>query len=46
MVSDRVGCATDIFRDPNLGVIVAWDQPTEWAPVLDTMLANPISRIP
>lgn len=41
MVSDRVGCGTDLFRDPNLGAIVAWDQPTEWAPVLDTMLDHP-----
>lgn len=41
MVSDRVGCGPDLFRDPNLGATVAWDQPTEWAPVLDTMLDHP-----
>ena len=38
VVSDHVGCGPDLFRDPNLGAIVAWDRPTEWAPVLDNML--------
>lgn len=38
MVSDRVGCGPDLFRDPNLGSIVAWDRPSEWAPVLDAMM--------
>lgn len=41
MVSDRVGCGTDLFRDSNLGAIVPWDRPSEWAPILDNMLDHP-----
>ena len=41
LVSDRVGCGLDLFRDPNLGSIVPWDRPSEWAPILDTMMNLP-----
>lgn len=41
VVSDRVGCGPDLFGDPNLGAIVPWDRPAEWAPVLDNILGHP-----
>lgn len=41
MVSNRVGCGQDIFKDPRLGTIVKWDRPFQWTSELETLLKNP-----
>ena len=41
LVSNRVGCGSDIFKNPRLGDAIPWDDTKKWSESLQQALAHP-----